>query len=79
MWEKEKLLVTSNFSFSHMFSTQSDDFIPHLSVFFDVISLFAAELTEPKIDISGKGLNMKILFWCISLLSYLHHFEKNLA
>ena len=28
----------------------------HLSIFFDIISLFAAELEEPKIGISGKGL-----------------------
>ena len=28
LWEKEKLLVTSNFSFHTMFSTQSDNCIP---------------------------------------------------
>ena len=38
-----------------MFSTQSDNCIPFVHIF-DIISLFAAELEEPKIGISGKGL-----------------------
>ena len=38
-----------------MFSTQSGNCIPHLSLFFDIISVFAAELEGPKIGISGKG------------------------
>ena len=40
-----------------MFSTLSDNFIPILSPFvhvFDIISLFDAELEEPKIGIWGK-------------------------
>ena len=32
LWEKKKLLVTSNFSFPTMFSTQSDN-CTHLSIF----------------------------------------------
>ena len=39
-----------------MFSTQSDNCMPLLSTFFDIISLFAAVLEEPEIAISGKGL-----------------------
>ena len=30
-WEKEKLLVTSNFSFSQCFSTHLDNFMPFSS------------------------------------------------
>ena len=39
-----------------MFSTQSDNCNPFVHVF-DIIILFAAELEEPKIGISGKGLS----------------------
>ena len=45
----------SNFFFSTMFSMQSENCIPFVNIF-DIISLFAAELEDPKIDISGKGL-----------------------
>ena len=38
-----------------MFSTQSDNCIPLVHIF-EIISVFAAELQEPKIGISGKGL-----------------------
>ena len=38
-----------------MFSTQSDNCIPVIHIF-DTISVFAAQLEEPKIGISGKGL-----------------------
>ena len=41
-----------------MFSTQSDDCIP-ICPYFDIMSLFAAELEEPKIGIWGKGLVVK--------------------
>ena len=56
------MLVTSIFSFSEnafptMFSTQSDKCIPFVHIF-DITSLFAAELEEPKIGISGQGLNL---------------------
>ena len=37
-----------------MFPTQSDNWIP-ISPYFDIISVFAAELEEPKIDIAGKN------------------------
>ena len=39
-----------------MFSTQSDNCIPYFVHIFDIISLVAFELEEPKIGISGKGL-----------------------
>ena len=59
LWEKEKLLVTSYFSFSH------NVFYPiRISIctyFSHHIFIFAAESEEPKIRISGKGLkNMQI-------------------
>ena len=38
-----------------MFSTQPDNCIP-ICLFFDIISLFAAELEEPQIGLSGEGL-----------------------
>ena len=38
-----------------MVSTQSENCIS-ICQYFEVISLFSAELEEPKIDISGKGL-----------------------
>ena len=44
------------FSFPTMFSTQSENCIP-ISQYFDIVSLFAAEVEEPKIGTSGKGLN----------------------
>ena len=47
--------MMSYFSFSHMFSTQSDNCTLTVHVF-DIISFFAAKLEEPKISISGKGL-----------------------
>ena len=47
-------------SFPTMFSTQSDNCIP-VCPFFDIISLFAAELEEHKSGISGKGLKSKRL------------------
>ena len=39
-----------------MFSTQLDNCIPFVQIF-DIIFLFAAELEEPKIGISGQGLS----------------------
>ena len=45
----------SNFFFSTMFSTQSDNCTPFVLID-DIISLFAAELEAPKIGISGNGL-----------------------
>ena len=58
LWEKKKLLVTSNFFFSHNFSTQSDNCIPICVHIFDILSLFATESEEPKISIWGKGLTL---------------------
>ena len=43
-----------------MFSTQSDNCIPFVHIFFYIMFLFAAELDEPKIGIWGKGLKNKI-------------------
>ena len=49
----------SNFSFSHNDFTQSYNRIPHCFVYiFDMISLFANELEETEIGISGKGLTL---------------------
>ena len=38
-----------------MFSSDSDHFIS-ISPYFDIISLFAAEVKEPKTGLSGKGV-----------------------
>ena len=45
--------------FPTMFSTQSDISIP-IRPYFDIISLVAFELEEPKVSISGKGLKKMI-------------------
>ena len=57
LWEKEKLLVTSNFFLSHKVF-YSDTFVSPLFYIFDItcISLFAAEFEEPRICLSAKGL-----------------------
>ena len=57
LWEKEKLLITSNSPFPTMFSTQSDNCVSICSFFF-TSSFFAAELEELKIGISGKRLTL---------------------
>ena len=55
LWKKEKLLEMSNFSFSHnVFLFNQINLSPFVHIF-HIISLFATELEEPKIDISGKG------------------------
>ena len=43
-----------------MFSTQTENCIP-IRQYFDIISLFAAELEAPKIGMLGKGLCHKII------------------
>ena len=43
--------------FPTMFSTQSDNCIP-ICPYFDIISVFAVELEEPEIGISGEGLKL---------------------
>ena len=48
-----------------MFSTQAGNCIP-IHPYFVIISLFAAELEEPKIGISGKGL--KEIIYLVSKL-----------
>ena len=45
-WEKEKLLVMSNFSFSHSFLFYQIIVSPFVHIF-DIISLYAAEFKEP--------------------------------
>ena len=58
LWEKEKLLITSNFSFSHnVFYSYQISVSPFVHIF--DISLLAIELEESKIDILGKGLREK--------------------
>ena len=59
------MLVTRVSPFHTMLSTQSDNFIP-ICPFFDIISVFAAELEEPKIGIVFKRLS---LFLPVSNLS----------
>ena len=58
LWEREKLLVMSNFSFFHnVFNSYRIIVYPFVHVF-DIISFFAAELEEPKIGIWGRGLSV---------------------
>ena len=45
-----------------MFSTQSDNCIPHFVHISDIISLFAAEFEEAKSGISGKGLTCTYMY-----------------
>ena len=46
--EKKKLLVTSNFSFSPQCFLPNQIIVSQLFHIFDIISLFAAELEDPK-------------------------------
>ena len=50
----------SNFSFSHNAFLLNQIIVSPFVHIFDIISLFAAELVEPKIGIWGKGLNVQI-------------------
>ena len=49
LWEKKKLLVTSNFFFSHNVFYSIRKLYPPFVNIFDIISLFDAELEQPKI------------------------------
>ena len=68
LWEKEKLLVTSNFSFSHVFYSNQIIVSPFVNIF-DIVSLFAAEFEEPKVGISGKGIMNVMLSLCHTVWS----------
>ena len=68
LWENKKLLVTSNFFFSHNVFTRSDHCTTFVCIF-DIIFLFAAEFEEPKIGISGKGLRAVIILLTLSQTS----------
>ena len=52
-----------------MFSTQPENYIPICQYLwiYDIISLFAAEVEEPKIGIWGKGLRL-VTEWCLLLI-----------
>ena len=54
MWEKEKLLVTSNFSFSHSVFYPSENFQPFSSNL-KLLSANTLILEDPKICCLGKG------------------------
>ena len=60
LWEKEKLLITSDFYFSHnvFYSRKYIVIVSQFVHVFAIISLFAAEQEKPKIGISGKGLKL---------------------
>ena len=56
LWEKKKLLVTSNFSFSHnVVFPQSDNCTSFVHIS-GIIFLFVAELEKPKNGVSGNAL-----------------------
>ena len=62
LWEKKKLLLTSNFFFSHNVFLLNQIIVSPFVHVFDTIFSFAAEVEEPKIAIFGKGLTQdKIL------------------
>ena len=54
LWEKEKLLVTSNFSFPTVFSTRQENFLP-LSSNLKLSSANFLSLGESKMCRLGKG------------------------
>ena len=56
MWEKKKLLVTSIVLFPQCFPLNQKIASPFVNMY-DIRSLFAAELEEPKIGMWGKGLS----------------------
>ena len=59
LWEKEKLLITGNFSFSTMFSTQSDNCIPIFPYFWHH-TFVCYWIGKVKIGILGKRLKKLI-------------------
>ena len=72
LWEKAKLLVTSNISFSHNVLLLNQIIVSQFVHVFDIISLFAAEFEDPKIGILGKGLRLGHFF----VISWTHHVDK---
>ena len=62
LWVKKKLLVMSNFSFSHnVFKVNQITVSPFVHIF-DIISLFGVESEKPKIGRSGKGLSNTTIY-----------------
>ena len=60
LWETKKLLVTSNFFFSHnVFYSINKNVSPFINIY-DIISLFVAELEKPKIGMWGEGLSFPV-------------------
>ena len=55
LWEKEKLLVISNFSFSHSVSTSSENFLLSSSLNLKMSSANFSSLEESKICCLAKG------------------------
>ena len=55
LWEKKKLLVTSNFFFFPQCFLLNQKIVSPFINIFDIISLFAAEMEEPKLGIEVKG------------------------
>ena len=51
----KKLLVTSNFFFSHIFFLLNQIIVSHLSIIFYIVSLLAAESEDSKLGMWGKG------------------------
>ena len=68
LWEKEKLLVTSNFSFSPVFSTHSEDFLPFSSNF-KLSSANSFSLEVSKVNASIKDLH-DLITACIMTQNY---------
>ena len=74
LWEKEQLLVMSNCSFPQCFLLNQIIVCPFVHSF-DTTSLFDAELEEPKIGISGKGLkSLTIIMYLLFVSDFLSFF-----
>ena len=61
LWEKEKLLLNKQFLHFPQCFLLNQIIVSPFHHIFDIISLVAFELEEPKISISGKGLNIDII------------------
>ena len=75
LWKKKKLLITSKSPFSTIFFTQI--IVSPFVHTFDITSLFAAGLEEPKIGMWGKGLRWIIaVFFPIILETFAQQMER---
>ena len=72
--EKEEIVLNEQFLLFPQYFLRNQIIVSPFVHIFDSISVFAAELEEPKIGISGKRVNF-IQFY---LFHYLHNITNNL-